>query len=510
MSSNPEPILRVAGITKAFGPVVANADVSFELRAGEVHALVGENGAGKSTLMNILYGLHLPDSGTIEVEGLPVSFSHPRDAIRAGIGMVHQHFTLVPEFSVLENVALGDEVSRFGMVQESAIVERLQLPLRMLGMPIDLGAKTGSLSVATQQRIEILKVLYRGARIMILDEPTAVLTPQECVGLFDTLRTLADEGFAVVFISHKLREVMEIADRVTVLRGGRTVVTLDRRATTIPELVAAMTGRETVNLGRVPRAAPTPRPLLEVKGLSGGVAGDASLVAADLVVHQGEIVGVAGIDGNGQNSLFSLLTGTSRAAGSIELDGNVVTHSSIAGRRSAGLASVPEDRHREGLPVAGSVFEALLGGRLARTSVADGLKRSRNSSNRGWADELVRRFSIKTSSSSAACSSLSGGNQQKVVIARELAGSPRCVVLAQPTRGVDLGAADFVYATLAEHVAAGNCAVVISADLDELIRLSDRILVLFRGVIVAERRAESTTREELGHYMTGGASADAA
>jgi ABC-type uncharacterized transport system ATPase subunit len=498
------PLLQVDGIVKRFGDVLANAGIHFDLKEGEIHALVGENGAGKTTLMQILFGMSRPDSGTIRMAGEPVEFRSPKDSIKHGIGMVHQHFMLVPEFTVEQNVTLGAEQSRAGLVDRSATKRALEKPIRLLGMHLRLDAITGTLSIAQQQRLEILKVLYRGARIMILDEPTAVLTPQETADLFVTLRALANDGYSVIFISHKLREVIAIADRITVLRAGRSIETYAASDVDIPTLVSAMTGKSTINLGRVERKTPGADVVLDVRGLSGQLSGDSAVNNVSFQVHEGEIVGIAGIDGNGQASLVALITGSvAITAGNVFLDGIPLQRLTVGGRRALGLAHVPEDRHAEGIPMNGTVLDGLAGERLSRSRGARGLSPAFNQGLRRWAAELVARFSIKTNGIDSECGTLSGGNQQKVVLARELESRPRSIVLAQPTRGVDLGAADFVYSAIAAATDAGAGVLLVSADLDELLRVTDRILVMYRGTVVAERRTTETTREELGLYMMG-------
>jgi ABC-type uncharacterized transport system ATPase subunit len=498
------PLLQVEGITKRFGHIIANAGIDFDLRAGEVHALVGENGAGKTTLMQILFGMLHPDSGTIRLNGKPVQFKQPKDAISHGIGMVHQHFMLVPQFTVAENVTLGAEQARGGLLRPKATARALERPMQLLGMHVALDAVSSTLSVAQQQQLEILKVLYRGARIMILDEPTAVLTPQETTDLFATLRVLADDGYAVIFISHKLREVMAVADRVTVLRSGATIETFDAGDVDIPTIVAAMTGRTNVNLGHIKRDRPGLDVVLDIESIFGRQQRDASIKGVSFCVHSGEIVGIAGVDGNGQASLVGLITGGAPIeTGLIRLNGKELNKLSVSARRSQGLAYVPEDRHAEGLPMSGSVLDGLAGERLSRIRGLRGWAPAFTRELRSWANSLVDRYSIKTAGIDVDCRTLSGGNQQKVVIARELASNPTCIVLAQPTRGVDLGAAEFVYSAIAKATATGTAAVLVSADLDELLRVSDRILVFYRGAIVAERRPDNTTREELGHFMAG-------
>ena len=509
--SQPPPLLRLRDITKRFGAVVANSGVDFDLRAGEIHALVGENGAGKTTLMRVLFGMITPDSGTIELNGEQVRLTSARDAIARGIGMVHQHFTLVPEFTVAQNVTLGAEQSRLGLVDFAASALALEEPMRLLGMRTDVNAVVATLSVAQQQRVEILKVLYRQARIMVLDEPTAVLTPQETADLFATLRGLADRGYAIVFISHKLREVMEIADRVTVLRGGSSAGTFDVAAADIPTLVEAMTGRSDVNLGRVVTAAPSDQVALAVSGLSGRSGTDAALADASFTIRAGEILGLAGVDGNGQHSLVGLLTGLVKPqSGSIALHGDELVGLDVAARRRAGLAYVPEDRQAAGLPLAGSVLEALAADKLARATGWLGLGRAFTPALRSWGAHVVEAFDIRTSSLGTRCATLSGGNQQKIVVARELGSHPRFVVMAQPTRGVDLGATDRIYSAIADLASSGAAVLVVSADLDELLRLSHRILVVYRGSIVADLPAATATREKLGMHMLGAADVGAA
>lgn len=501
--SSSAPVLRAVGVSKRFGPVVANDAVDFTLNRGEIHALVGENGAGKSTLMNMLYGMIRPDSGSIEIDGRTARLDSVKDAIAAGIGMVHQHFMLVPEFSVERNVTLGAEPRTAGLLDVSASRRALAETSRLIGFEVDANRPVHRLSVADQQRVEILKVLYRGARVIILDEPTAVLTPQETEELFRTLRRLADSGAAVVFITHKLREVQSIADRVTVLRRGRTYGTFRAHEVTIPILVTLMTGRSDVSLGRVERPAPGDEAVLQVTGLSGVAHPDGPLRNASFEVRAGEILGIAGVDGNGQNSLVALLTGTARGEGSVRLDGRSIDGASIAGRRECGLAYVPEDRHRDGVPLRATVAEGLLADRLVRRRGLGVLGPASTRGLRDWAQAAVEKFGIRTASLSAPAASLSGGNQQKIVLARELESEPRLVVMSQPTRGVDLGAAEGIYRALGAVSRTGAAAILVSADLDELLRLSDRILVLYRGEIVASMDATSATREELGLAMTG-------
>ncbi|MBK0418090.1 ABC transporter ATP-binding protein [Leucobacter sp. CSA1] len=505
--SAPAPVLELRGISKRFGEVVANDRVDLTLYPGEIHALVGENGAGKTTLMRILFGMYRADAGTVMFRGSPADFHRPMDAIRAGIGMVHQHFMLVPSFTVAENIVLGAEPPRGGGYSAKTAAAAIAPVAERLGMTVDPQAIVGDLSVATQQKLEIMKVLYRGARVIVLDEPTAVLTPAETRELFGLLRRLAtEEDAAIVFISHKLREVFEIADRITVLRQGRTVDSLLAAEATTEEVVAAMTGRSDVNLGRVERAhriAPTA--VLEVDGLETEKAPhDAALGGVGFSIRPGEIVGIAGVEGNGQTALVEALVGqTSAQGGSVRLASEELAGLTVAQRRDRGVSFVPEDRQREGIPMNGSVLEGLAAGRIRRVHRSSWLARALPKQTREWARDLVDRHRIRTASIDTRCAYLSGGNQQKIVIARELEEDPKLLVLAQPTRGVDLGAIDFIYARIVEAAAAGCAVLLVSADLDELLRLSDRILVMYDGRIVAEEPAASATREQLGVHMVG-------
>lgn len=507
--TTPKPLLQLSGITKRFGEVLANDCVDLTLYPGEIHALVGENGAGKTTLMRILFGMYRADAGTVRLNDQVVEFQRPMDAITAGIGMVHQHFMLVPSFTVAENVVLGAEPPRGGGYSARAAAEAIAPIAERLGVTVDPQAIVGELSVATQQKLEIMKVLYRGARVIVLDEPTAVLTPAETHDLFVLLRRLAvDENAAIVFISHKLREVFEIADRITVLRQGRTVDSFLSAEANTESVVAAMTGRSDVNLGRVERVhAIGESPVLRVSELSTQkVAHDAALHHVGFEIRPGEIVGIAGVEGNGQSALVEALLGQSAASGQIVLDGEDLSGQTVAQRRDRGVSFVPEDRHREGIPMNGSVLEGLAAGKIRRSTGQPWLARALPAAIRQWATEMVEHHHIRTASIDTKCAYLSGGNQQKIVIARELEEHPKVLVLAQPTRGVDLGAIDFIYSRIVEAAAQGCAVLLISADLDELLRLSDRILVMYDGKVVAEEQTESTSREQLGLHMVGAGS----
>lgn len=504
-----DTVLQMNGISKIFGKLRANDSVDIDVRRGEVLALVGENGAGKTTLMRILFGMYQPDEGEIRLDGEPVSFKNPADSIASGVGMVHQHFMLVPSFTVAENITLGSE-PREALYSDTASEKAISESLQRLAITVDPRATTGSLSVALQQKIEIAKVLYRGAKIIVLDEPTAVLTPQETEELFGLLRSLAEGGASIIFISHKLREVFAVADRITVLRAGRSVGTYRTTETSAQEIVSAMTGRSNVNLGRVNRGEHTSETVLAVDGLcTDKPAHDAALRDVSFTVHSGEVVGIAGVEGNGQSVLAEALIGTtSPTAGTIVLGGEAVTACSVNKRRDLGMAFVPEDRHLEGLSVNGTVAESLVPDKLRHRRGVGLLAPTFTSKVRAWVDSQITNYSIKTANAEAKCGSLSGGNQQKIVIARELETEPRCLVLSQPTRGVDLGAIEFIYDRIAEATARGCGVVLISADLDELLRLSDRIVVLYGGEVATTVPGVGTSREEIGLHMTGsGASA---
>ena len=507
---NEAPLLELKGIVKRFPGIVANDHVDFDLRRGEVHALLGENGAGKSTLMSILYGLYTADSGEIRMNGTPVSISSPSDAIELGIGMVHQHFMLIPVMTVAENIVLATEPTRAGVLLDyDAAVARVEQIARTFKFVVDPGARVENIGVGQQQRVEILKALYRGADVLILDEPTAVLTPQEAKELFAILRTLTREGMSVVFISHKLKEVLEIADRITVLRRGQKVETLPREGATSETLARLMVGREV--LLRVEKKPPEPGdPLLRVEGLT--VRDDRGLDAVRDVsfeVRTGEIVGLAGVDGNGQTELIDALTGLRKpAAGRIRVGDTDVAGANARHALDAGEGHIPEDRQLRGL-----VLEFSLAENLALHDY-----RHEPDSRFGWlfprrlfnsARSLLREFDVRGGQPQTPASALSGGNQQKLVVAREVSRDPRVLVAAQPTRGLDVGAIEFVHRRLVEERDEGRAVLLVSLELDEILSLSDRILVIYEGRIVGEYGPD-VSDEELGVAMTGGARKDAA
>ena len=503
------PALRLRGIRKSFGEVRANDGVDFEVARGEIHGLVGENGAGKSTLMRILFGLVRADAGTIELDGSPILIPSPSRAIGLGLGMVHQHFMLVPSFTVAENVTLGAEPGPpgiYGRVEAARTTRRLAARIGLVDL--DPEALTGSLSIAMQQKVEIIKVLHRGARILILDEPTAVLTPQETAELFALLRRLADEGTSVVFISHKLPEVLAIADRVTVMRQGRTTTSVPADGTSAADLVSAMTGRNDVRIGRVKRRPAGAGQVLRLDDVSSEkVPGDSALDRVSITVNAGEIVGVAGVEGNGQTTLADLLLGIAAVkSGRVLLGETEISRLTVRQRRDAGLAAVPEDRHTQGLPLEATVAEALLAGDVRDTSWRDPVRAALPAARRNAYAARVARDGLVASGIDALNRSLSGGNQQKVVLSRELAGQPRVILLSQPTRGVDIGAIEAIYDRIADETDRGAAVLLISADLDELFRLADRMVVLFRGRIAATVDATTVTKQDVGGLMMGLAS----
>jgi general nucleoside transport system ATP-binding protein len=498
------PILELRGITKRFPGVVANDHVDFDLRRGEVHALLGENGAGKSTLMNVLYGLYHPDEGEILIDGKPVSISSPRAAIEHGIGMVHQHFMLIPVMTVAENIVLATEPRTAGVFLDyDTAVRRVRDLSSAFNFAIDPDARVESITVGQQQRVEILKALYRGADILILDEPTAVLTPQEADELFGILKTLQREGMSIIFISHKLREVLDIADRITVLRRGKKIETVPREGATQEGLARLMVGREV--LLRVEKTPAQPADsLLRVENLT--VVDDRGLPAVRDVsfeVRGAEIVGIAGVDGNGQSELIDALTGLRHvASGRVLVGGEEVTTRSAHEHYDAGLGHIPEDRQRRGLVLDFTLAENLTLHDYEKEPFSrfGWLRPGRVIA---WARGLLQEFDVRGGGPRTRAAALSGGNQQKVVVAREVARDPRALIAAQPTRGLDVGAIEFVHRRLVEERDEGRAVLLISLELDEILSLSDRILVLYEGRIVAEYGPD-VTEEELGIAMTGG------
>ena len=508
MSENP-PVLEMRGITKRFGTgTLANDAIDLDLRAREIHALLGENGAGKSTLMNILYGLVTPDAGEILIDGKPVAIRDPADAIARGIGMVHQHFMLVPVLTVAENVVLGQEITRGGQLLDMGAAERRIRELAdRLGFSIDPHARVDQLSLGQQQRVEIVKAIYRGARILVLDEPTAVLTPQETREIFGVLRRLHEEGTSIIFISHKLDEVLEIADRITVIRRGKVVGTRKPAETNENELAELMVGRA-VSL-RVDRGQSHPVDVvLEVVGLR--ATDDRRhdvLQGVNLTVRAGEIVGIAGVGGNGQDELVECIVGLRKPiAGTLKLEGRDISRLSIDARRDLGIAYVPADRQRFGLVLPFSLPDNFVLTRYAERPYAGGLGGfvRQYSAIRGEATRLATEFDVRASSLDAAAATLSGGNQQKVVVAREFRHDLKTLILDQPTRGLDVGSVEFIHKQVIARRDAGVAVLLVSAELDEVLDLSDRILVMYRGRVVGSFVAAEAQREKVGLLMATG------
>jgi general nucleoside transport system ATP-binding protein len=497
-------VLEMERITKRFPGIVANDAVSFDLREGEVHALLGENGAGKSTLMNILYGLYHPDEGEIRIKGKPVRLGSPRAAIDAGVGMVHQHFMLIPVMTVAENIVLAAEPVRDGVLLDMRTAEERVAELsERYGLAVDPRAKIEDISVGQQQRVEILKALYRNADILALDEPTAVLTPQEAQELFEIIHGLTGRGASIIFISHKLNEVAEIADRITVLRRGKHVETLPAEGATEASLARLMVGRDV--LLRVEKTPAQPgAPLLAVEDLR--VVDDRGIEkvrGVSFEVRGGEIVGIAGIDGNGQTELIDAMTGLRHpSGGTVVVDGRDVTSEGVQDHFDSGLGHVPEDRQRRGLVLEFSIAENI--------AVHD--YRSPPDSKFGWlsprrlidrARRLIGEFDVRGGGPRTRAGGLSGGNQQKVVLAREIDRDPKVLIAAQPTRGLDVGAIEFVHRRIVEERDEGRGVLLVSLELEEILSLSDRILVLYEGEFVGEF-PPTASEEELGIAMTGG------
>jgi len=502
-------VLRIEGITKGFPGVVANKNISFDVRAGEIYALVGENGAGKSTLMKIVTGLYTPDDGQIIYKGRPVVFRTPGQAIQAGIGIVHQHFMLVPNFTVAENVILGAEPPRRGLVNLKEAAAQVAELCRRFGLKVDPEARIEDISVGEQQRVEILKVLYRGADLIILDEPTAVLVPHEVEELFEHLDRLKDEGKTVIFISHKLDEVLRVSDRITVLRHGEVVGNVDAADVDRPKLAEMMVGRPVLfNLQR--SDDPPGRPVLAVENVTARSTAPAAGGSRDILrdlslsIRAGEVYGVAGVEGNGQTELAEVIMGLRLPhKGRISLLGEDVTRLPTAEVRRRGVAFIPEDRHRRGLALPMNVWE----------NTILGFHRSASFSRRGrlllgniyrTVIDAVRRFDVRLSSILSPAFTLSGGNQQKLILAREFRSDPKAIVAAQPTRGLDIGATEFVRQQLLDARDRGAAVLLISADLEEVLSVSDRIGVIYNGHIQAEFQADEVDPKVLGYYMTGG------
>ena len=500
------PALEMRGITKRYPGVVANDGIDLEIKPGEIHALLGENGAGKSTLMNVLYGLATPDEGQILLDGETIQITDPADAISRGINMVHQHFMLVPVLSVADNILLGEETMRGPIFIDKGESRRRIVELGdRFGFDIDPDVKVGTLSVGWQQRVEILKALYRKARILVLDEPTAVLTPQETTEIFAVLRRLAEEGHSIVFISHKLYEVLEIADRITVIRRGKVVGERIPQKTDESDLAELMVGREVQLTADRGESHPT-EARLTVSGLKvKDDRGQEAVQGIDLTVRAGEILGIAGVAGNGQDQLVEAIVGLRKpAAGTVRLDDVDVTGDRPREMSDAGVGYVPGDRQRFGLILGFPLTDNLCLNSYHREPFSHGILRDEQAIAEN-AVQKIEEFDIRTPSAGVAAGTLSGGNQQKVVVAREFGRELGLLVLDQPTRGLDVGSIEFIHGQTIEKRDAGTAVLLVSAELDEIMELSDRIAVMYRGRIVAERDARGADKNEIGLLMaTGG------
>jgi ABC-type uncharacterized transport system ATPase subunit len=495
--------VELRGIVKRFPGVLANDRIDFDVRSGEVHALLGENGAGKSTLMRILFGMYRPNEGRILVNGQAVNMRSPRDAIDLGIGMIHQHFMLVPTLSVAENVALGLRSSKGPLLDLDVVTQRINELSKTYGLQVDPQALVWQLAVGEQQRVEILKALYRGAELLILDEPTAVLTPQEVDELFNTLRSMAYEGHALIFISHKLHEVLSISDRITVLRDGRVVKTVPTSQTTSKELARLMVGREVLLRVQRPQVELGQTRLLLDDIWADGDEGLPALRGVNLSVRAGEILGIAGVSGNGQRELAEAIVGLRPATrGRITIDGVDTTSWTPARLLTMGMGYIPEERMRDGTIRDFTVEENLVLESHAESPYANGLFMNL-SQIAARADSLIEDFDIRTPSRETPLKHLSGGNIQKLILARQLSRRPRVLVAAQPTRGVDISATEYIHRRLVEQREEGTATLLISEDLDEIRNLSDRIAVMYEGQVVGVVDSDEATTEQLGLMMAG-------
>ncbi|WP_329246482.1 ABC transporter ATP-binding protein [Streptomyces sp. NBC_01478] len=493
-----DPAVELRGITKRFPGTLANDSVDLTVQRGEIHALMGENGAGKSTLMSILYGMERADAGSIRIDGREVTFGDPSVAMAAGLGMVHQSFKLFDSLTVAENVVYAAEPRRFGLVDRAAARRRVRELAEEHGLAVDPDARVGELPVGLRQRVEILKLLHRGARTLVLDEPTAVLTPAEADALFAVLKSLAAQGRTVILVTHKLREVLEGSDNVTVLRDGRVVARLVTADTSADEIAAAMTGRA-VELDRVHAPGTPGDVVLDVRDLTTDAVHDVGLT-----VHAGEIVGIAGVAGNGQSELIEALAGLRPvASGQVSLKGRDITHASATERRAQGLAYVPEDRHAVGTAPAASVADNLAMGHHRTSLSTKGLLPP--ASVRAHAGRLIERFGIKAATPEVPASALSGGNLQKLLIGRELAHEAPLLLVEQPTRGVDIGAIQNIHDQIVAYRDAGHAVLLVSAELSEIRGLADRVLVIYEGRVTATYTKDEADERALGLAMAGGA-----
>lgn len=495
--------VKMTDIVKRYGRITANAKVNFSVEKGEVHALVGENGAGKTTLMNILYGLVTPDEGTIEVDGAPVRIVNPRVAIQHGIGMVHQHFMLVPSLSVAENIVLGREPGRGLRFDRKKAFKDVEGLSRRYGLDLDPTALVQDLPVGLRQRVEILKILYRSVNVLILDEPTAVLTPQETEELFATIRQLAKAGKTVIFITHKLAEVMSVSDRVSIMRDGHITKVTRTSDTSAEEIASEMVGRPV--LFRVRKRPSEPKgPVLQVCDLVvEGASGDEAIRRVSFSVRAGEILGIAGVQGNGQDELVEALVGLRKPkAGRVILDGRDITGLPPAIARQNGLSYIPSDRIRVGLCPAANIWENMIAGHHIDSALSRGPILSIREAVK-FTHDLMQKYDVRGGTPFSRAESLSGGNQQKVVVAREMSRNCKLVIADQPSRGIDIGAIEFIHNQLLSMRDQGVAILLISADLDEILSLSDRILVLYKGEVTGEMPSEGVSVKTIGKLMAG-------
>ena len=497
------PVLEVRGITKRFPGVLANDNIDFKLEKGQIHCMLGENGAGKTTLMNVIYGLYQPDEGEILVNGDRVTIKSANDAIKLGIGMVHQHFMLIPVFTVVENIILGDEVQVGPFLDRRKAASEIMELSKRFGLEVEPDALIGDLSVGARQRVEIIKALYRKADILILDEPTSVLTPQESEDLFEVMRALVKEGVSIVFITHKLKEVLAVADEITVLRDGRVAGLVAPEDATEASLASLMVGREVI-LKVAKAKQKTGETVLNVRDLR--VMDDREHVAVDgasLEVQAGEILGLAGVQGNGQTELVEALTGLRPPlSGQFFIDGQEVTHATPREINELGVAHIPEDREEDGLVKAYPIVDNLILNSYYRPPYARRMMMNESAAQEN-AEALVKEFDIRTPNVLATAGTLSGGNKQKMILARELSRPIKLLIASQPTRGLDVGSIEFIHQQLIQRREDGVAVLLVSAELDEIMSLSDRIAVLFRGKVIETIPADSADREQLGLLMAG-------
>lgn len=499
-----EYVIEMNNITKVFPGIVANDDITLQVKQGEIHALLGENGAGKSTLMNVLFGLYQPEQGEIKIKGKPVKITNPNIANDLGIGMVHQHFMLVHNFTVTENIILGNEPKKNGKIAVEEAAKEIKQLSEQYGLAVDPHAKIEDISVGMQQRVEILKTLYRGAEILIFDEPTAVLTPQEIHELIQIMKKLVQEGKSIILITHKLKEIMEVCDRCTIIRKGKGIGTVNVAETDEHKLAELMVGRQ-VNFKTEKIEA---KPKEEVLSIANLIVHDTRKLPAvkglDLTVRAGEIVGIAGIDGNGQSELIEAITGLRKVeSGSIAIKGKEITNWPVRRITEEGIGHIPEDRHKHGLVLDFSVRDNIVlqtyyKNPFSKKGILNFSKITQK------AKALIEQFDVRTPSEQTLARALSGGNQQKAIIAREVDRNPDLLIAAQPTRGLDVGAIEFIHKKLIEQRDNGKAVLLLSLELDEILNVSDRVAVIYEGKIVAIVDAKETNEQQLGLLMAGG------